>query len=123
MRRTCVFGLVLGGMVLFTGCASNNTGIIEGTAWRSLAVFDEDGEEIPAGAVRLEFTKGGTVFLRGVQGQYEGKYSLGAGDWVSLHLEQELGGRKDHRQKIIIKGDRLTMIDQDGSVVKFEEDP
>jgi hypothetical protein len=112
-------------MVLFTGCSSNNTGKIEGTAWRSLAVagdlFDE-GEEAPAGAVKIQFTKGGTVYLRGPVGQFQGTYTLDSGDWVTLHLDRELDGKKTHRERVMINGNRMTMIGRGGVSVTFEAD-
>lgn len=122
MKRACVLGLFA--MVLFTGCASNNAGKIEGTAWKSLAISGsllEDGEVLPAGAVQLQFTKGGTLYLRGPQGQYQGKYALGGGNWVTFHFDRELDGRRDHRQRIMIEGNRLTMIDSDGMSITFQE--
>jgi hypothetical protein len=125
MKRAGVFGLVVVGMVLFNGCSSNNAGKIEGTAWRSLAIPGdefEDGKDRPVGAVKIEFTKGGTVYLRGPEGQYQGKYTLGAGNWVTLHLDRELDGEKIHRERIIIKGSRMFMIDSDGDAVPFEAD-
>src|SRR5262245_35876034 len=124
MKRAWVFGLLLVVLLPFIGCSSNNEGKIEGTAWRSLAVagdlFDDD-EEAPAGAVTIQFTKSGTVYLRGPVGQFQGKYTLGSGDWVTLHLDRELNGKKNHRERVVINGNRMTMIGQGGVSVTFEE--
>jgi len=123
MRRAGLFGLVLIGMVLFTGCSSNNEGRIEGTAWKSLAISGdafEEGDGVPAGAIQIQFTKGGTVYLRGPEGQYQGKYTLGGGDWVTLHLDRALDGKLTHRERVIINGNRMTMIGRDGYAISYE---
>jgi hypothetical protein len=125
MTRVCVFWLVLISLVLITGCSSNNAGKIEGTAWKSLAVPGdefEDGQPLRAGAVKVEFTKGGTVYLRGPLGVFDGKYTLDSGDWVTLHLDRELEGKKTHRERVVINGGRMTMIGSDGVPVEFEKD-
>ena len=121
MKRACVFFFTLLGIFLFTGCPSNNKGRIEGTAWRSLAIVDEDGDEVPAGETEIEFTKGGTVYLRAPEGKYQGEYSLASGDWVTLHLDRELYGKKTHKQRVVIKGNRMTMFGRHGVSKTFEE--
>jgi hypothetical protein len=117
--------LVLVSLVLSTGCSSNNKGKIEGTAWKSLPVSGdefEDGQGMPAGAVKIEFTKDGTVYLRGPIGRFDGKYTLGSGDWVTLHLERPLDGKTTHRERVIINGNLMTMTGRGGASVSFERD-
>src|SRR5262249_10843580 len=53
---------------------------------------------------------------------YSGTYSLGWGDTVTFHLNQDLGGRKVHAEKIVIDSDKLTMTDTDGTQVTFQKE-
>jgi hypothetical protein len=125
MTRACLFWLALTSLVLVSGCGSNNAGKIEGTSWKSLAVPGdefEDGKDAPAGEVRIEFTKGGVVYLRGPIGVFDGKYTLGSGDWVTLHLDRELDGKKTHTERVIINGNRMTMSGSRGLSTAFERD-
>jgi hypothetical protein len=98
--------------------ASNNKGHIEGTKWTSEATTVK-GINIRAGLLKLEFGKDGSlVYVAGAQ-RLTGKYTLGEGDSVTLHLDKELAGRKDHKEKIVIKKDKLTMTDSDGTSLTF----
>jgi hypothetical protein len=100
------------------GCASNNKGKIEGTMWESESGVVK-GQTMPAGALFLSFRKdGGLVYRVGTQ-SYTGKYSLGFGDFVSLHLDKALPNGQDHTETVVIKGNRLTMTDMDGTSLTF----
>ena len=99
--------------------ASNNKGKIEGTKWSSLPA-DIKGAKLPAGILKLEFAKDGKLVYRVGPMDYTGTYKLGAGDKVTLQLDKELAGRKDHEESVVIKGNRLTMTDSDGTSLTFE---
>jgi hypothetical protein len=51
---------------------------------------------------------------------YTGRYSLGAGDGVTLLLDQALAGRRTHIESVSVTGNRLTMTDADGTGLTFE---
>jgi hypothetical protein len=111
--------VVLAGLLLSCGCASNNKGKIEGTRWRSLAATVK-GQSLPDGFLNLEFGKDGKLVYRGGGQTYTGTYSLGMANSVTMHLDQDLAGRRTHVETIVVNGDRLTMRDPDGTEVKFE---
>src|SRR3954447_894141 len=91
-------------MVLFlSGCSSNNKGKIEGTKWSSVAA-NVKGRSLPAGALLLEFRSDGSLLYQAGPQTFTGTYALGAGDAVTLKLDQELAGRKNHREKVVING-------------------
>jgi hypothetical protein len=98
---------------------SNNAGKIEGTKWKSLAA-NIKGQQIAAGLLSLEFSKDGKMVYRAGPQTFTGTCSLGQGDSVTFHLEQQLAGRRDHTETITIAGDRLTMTDADGTSLTFE---
>ena len=100
---------------------SNNKGKIEGTKWSSLE-FTAKGNTIPAGSVKFEFTKDGKLTYWILDKAYEGKYTLGDGDIVTLDLDEPLAGSKKHVQTIIIKDDTLRLIDSDKTELKFKKD-
>jgi hypothetical protein len=110
-------------LVCSLGCNSNNKGKIEGTKWTSLAtsmnVKGKGMTEIPAGLLKLEFTKDGKVAYTVGPMVLHGTYSLGWGDSVTLRFDQELEGRKTHTEKVTISGDKLTMTDTDGTAISF----
>jgi hypothetical protein len=111
---------LLAAFLMSVGCSSNNKGKIEGTKWSSLASTVK-GTPLAAGMLRLEFATDGKVsYVVGPQ-TFTGTYSLGAGDTVTLHLDQDLGGSKTHAEKIVIAGDKLTMTDTDGTQLSFEK--
>src|SRR6516162_8134504 len=88
--------------VLFvTGCSSNNKGKIEGTKWSSNAT-NVKGAPVPAGMLRLEFATDGKLTYSAGPTTLTGTYSLGGGDTVTFHLDQEVQGRKTHAEKITI---------------------
>ena len=121
MRPAHILRLVLLTAVLLTsGCASNNKGKIEGTKWSSLAGTVK-GNFLPAGTLQLEFRSDKSLVYGGGPLVYTGTYSLGMGDTVTFHLTKELAGRKDHAQKIVVNGDRLTVTDSDGTQLTFEK--
>jgi hypothetical protein len=51
----------------------------------------------------------------------KGTYTLGSGDTVDLHFDEEFGGTKHHSQSMQIKGDELTMSDPDGTKATFKK--
>ncbi len=103
------------------GCNSSNKGKIEGTSWTSLP-GNIKGQAIPAGVLHLEFRSDGKLTYLTPVGTFNGTYSLGWGDHVTLKFDQELSGRKSHVERISIRGERLTMTDSDGTEVSFEKD-
>jgi hypothetical protein len=125
MQTVPGFRLILLLLILFvSGCSSNtassNKGKIEGTKWRSEPVT-LNGEDLPAGALQMEFqSDGGLVYQNGLQ-KVTGTYTLGAGDTVIFQLDEELGGRKKHKEKITITGDKLTLTDSNGVSVTFDK--
>ena len=65
MRPTSIFRVVLLiALLLATGCASKNKGIIEGTKWSSVAATVK-GTTLPAGALQLEFGSDGSLVYKG----------------------------------------------------------
>jgi len=103
------------------GCNSNNKGKIEGTKWTSQAATIK-GQLIPAGFLQLEFSREGRLWYVAGPKQMTGTYSLGWGDNVTLHLDQELAGHKNHVERVRIAGNTLTMTDSDGTQVTFNRD-
>ena len=121
MRPIVVLRLACVGALLFTvGCSSQNKGKIEGTKWTSLASTVK-GQSIPAGVLQLSFGKDGSIEYKAGPQTFTGTYSLGMGNTVTLNLNQELAGRKNHVEKIAINGDQLTMTDSDGSQMTFKQ--
>jgi hypothetical protein len=43
------------------------------------------------------------------------------GDRVTLNLDQELGGTKQHVEKVVITNDKHTMTDADGTALTFSK--
>jgi hypothetical protein len=101
-----------------SGCSSNNKGKIEGTKWSSDATVSK-GQQLPAGVLSLEFTSDGKLVYHAGPQTFSGTYSLGAGDIVTMNLDQELSGSKVHQEKIVIAGNKLTMIDSSGLSLTF----
>jgi hypothetical protein len=120
MRTGFVRVMPLFAVLFVVGCSSNNTGKIEGTKWSSLAGTVK-GQPIPAGILQLEFRADGGLTYRAGPQTFTGTYSLGGGDAVTFNLDQELAGRKSHREKIVINGDNLTMTDSDGTAISFQK--
>jgi len=117
-RIFCCFALL--STVLFSiGCSSNNKGKLEGTKWSSLATT-VNGMPVPAGTLKLEFGADKSLVYRTSIGTFNGTYSLGMGDNVTLKLDRDLAGRRNHTEKITVNGDRLAMRDSDGTSVTFE---
>jgi hypothetical protein len=106
--------------VTFAGCSSKNKGKIEGTKWSSHATTIK-GQSLPAGFLKLEFGKDGSLVYQAGPLTFRGKYSLGMGDKVTLKFDKELGntGSKTHVESVEINGDTLTMKDSDGQGGKF----
>ena len=121
MRSRTVPYLVLLVLALpAVGCSSNNKGKIEGTSWTSQAATVK-GKPLPAGVLQLEFYGDGKLVYRAGPQTMTGKYSLGWGDYITMNLDQELAGRKTHRQKVIISNGELTMVDSDGTQMTFSK--
>src|SRR5262245_47696250 len=121
MRPIAVLKLVfLATLLLVCGCASDNKGKIEGTKWVSVPA-NVKGRNVPAGALKLEFAKDGSMVYEVGPTKYTGKYSLGVGSAVTFKLDQELAGQKNHREKVVIKGDQMTVADSDGTSLTFEK--
>jgi hypothetical protein len=78
------------------------------------------GQSIPAGSYVLEFTTDGQLTYTNATGSFTGRYSLGSNDYVTIYLDRPLQGRRTHRQKIIILGDTMQLIDSDGTSVTFD---
>jgi hypothetical protein len=112
--------VVLALLPFLAGCSSNNKGKIEGTKWTSQAATVK-GKSIPAGVLQLEFKKDMSLVYRAGTQTFTGTYSLGGGDSVTLHLNQELQGRKTHTEKVSISGNQLTMTDSDGTALGFSK--
>jgi hypothetical protein len=111
--------VLLAALLLAAGCSSNK-GKIEGTKWSSQAA-NVKGQALPAGALTLEFGSDGSLVYKAGPQTFKGTYSLGMGDNVTLKLDQELAGRKNHVEKVVINGDRLTMTDSDGTQLTFDK--
>jgi len=119
MRARNALGLVLvASALLSSGCSSSNKGKIEGTKWTSQATTVKK-KAIPGGALNLEFTTDGRVVYRVAAQTFTGKYTLGMGDRVTLHLDQALSNGKVHSEKIVINGTSMTMTDPDGTTISF----
>lgn len=101
------------------GCSSSNKGKIEGTKWSSIAATVK-GQAVPSGTLQLEFGTDNKLVYRAGPQTFNGTYSLGSGDSLTMHLTQELAGRKDHTEKVAIVGDKLTMTDSDGTQISFD---
>jgi hypothetical protein len=99
--------------------ASNLKGRIEGTKWSSIEQTVK-GQKLPAGILKLEFTKDGKLTYDVGPMALTGTYELKAGDEVVLRFEKELDGRKEHTQTVRIKDGRLFLIDSDGTTGEFE---
>lgn len=119
MRYALVFSLLLGSLVCFSGCSSNNKGQLEGTYWSSERM-EYQGYEIPAGTLKLQFLKkDNKLQYKTVVGTFSGEYKLGWGDYVTLTFDKPLAGSKQHVEKIQVEGKRLTMTDTDGTTATF----
>lgn len=118
--RTLSLALVAATALLAAGCSSSNKGKIEGTKWTSEPATVK-GRTIPAGMMGLEFkADGGLVYKIGPM-SLTGTYTLGSGNTVTFHLNQELAGRKDHQEKVAINGNRMTVTDSDGTELTFQK--
>jgi hypothetical protein len=106
-------------LVVAAGC-SDNKGKIEATTWTSTAITDK-GEDIPAGARRLQFGKDGHLFYTIHGRHYRGNYALGMGPAVTFTMDEDLDGRKIQAHKVVIDGNQLSLTDADGKVLTFEK--
>ena len=72
--------------------------------------------------MELHFHKDGSLYYI-VRGKlHTGKYSLGFGHNVTLHLDEAVAGMKTHTETVVITGDRLTMTDTDGTELTFRRE-
>lgn len=106
-----------GGVPNRTG--SNNFGKIEGTKWRSLQGWVK-GNNIPAGTLRLEFNRDGSLVYHTPSGEFRGNYTLEAGDKIVWNFTRPLGGSNRHEQRVSINGNRMSVFDSDGTSLNFE---
>lgn len=109
---------VVAALVIAAGCSSNK-GKIEGN-WLSTATAGKD-EEVPADSQHLQFGKDGHLFYTIAGRLYKGNYSLGMGPAVTFTMEEDLKGRKIHPNKVVIKGDQMTLTSADGKVLTFQK--
>ena len=107
--------LLLLAAFLAAGCASNNTGKLEGTTWESKGAVVKEKALAP-NEVTLQFGKDGQFTYAVGPQRYTGKYSLSRGDYVVLRFDQMVRDRKVHTERIVVSpgGDELTMTDSDG---------
>ncbi|HKB36197.1 MAG TPA: hypothetical protein VKD72_07065 [Gemmataceae bacterium] len=133
MRLAPLLRLIVLLLLAFTaGCLSENKGKIEGTRWRSEAgtvqrkgnaLSGPSSIRVPEGYMELDFHKDGSLYYI-VRGKiYTGKYTLGAGRAVTLHLDEAVAGLKTHTETVVIQGNRLTMTDTDGTELSFIKQP
>ncbi len=120
MRRLSVPRLAIVMVLLFAAGCSSNKGKIEGTRWTSLATTVK-GNAVPAGFFSLNFGKDKSLTYKVGPLTFTGTYSLGRGSTVTFHLNQDLGGRRDHAEKIVINGEQMTASDTDGTQVIFQK--
>jgi uncharacterized protein (TIGR03066 family) len=120
--------LLLGALALATlalsSCdlgPSNNKKKILGK-WRgSMNLYGK--QNFPVSMV-MEFGKDGSFLIKGYGPtktlKIEGKYQLNSGDYVTLYdLSEPVMGSTTHREKVTIEGSSLTMVDTDGTTMKF----
>jgi hypothetical protein len=121
--------VVLVPLLFLTGCTPDNKGKIEGTKWRSEAAnvrakntnpLSGATVYLPAGFMELDFHKDGSLFYIIAGKLHSGKYSLGMGSVVVLHLDEPVAGLKTHSERITIENRRLTMTDTDGTQLTFQ---
>lgn len=120
MRPVYAPRLVVSVLILVSVGCSSNEGRIEGTRWSSQSITAAT-RKYPAGHVRMDFAKNGTVLLRIGPKTISGKYSLGWGSLVTITLDEELDGKKVYVEKVVISGNQLTMIDLDGVQVSYDK--
>lgn len=113
--------LLLTALLLAIGCTPHNLGRIEGTTWTSEPTTVR-GRALGPGDLRLEFHRDGRLVYQARGQTYRGSYQLGLADVVHFHLEPRLGGAPSHAQRIVVEGDRLTLIDADGTTACFRRD-
>jgi hypothetical protein len=93
--------------LLAAGCSSNNKGKIVGK-WTA-----------GGGILTMEFTEDGQFIMSGAVNT-KGKYSLGAGDSVTLsNLNPPMEGHTESREKITITGDTLLLANPKGNPTTF----
>jgi hypothetical protein len=122
MRPVSALHLVVATLILVSAGCSSNKGKIEGTKWSSQAAVVK-GVNAPAGLLKLDFGKDGSLIYTAGPQRFTGKYSLGMGSNVTLNLDQELAGRKVHVEKVTISDNQLTMTDSDGTQISFNKAP
>ncbi len=118
MRRSLLAVVLL---LPLAGCSSNNTGKIEDTLWVCEAQTI-NSSSLSRGSLVLAFRADGTMnCTRQFTDNYPGKYTLSMGDYVTFRFDRPYGDTKAtvHTEKITIDGDKMTMVDVDGTVVKF----
>lgn len=124
VQRNPIFaGLILFVLLGSVGCSSSNEGKIEGTQWRSVTSTMRD-KPLPAGSMALAFHDDGTLEYTAGPETYRGTYVLGSWNYVTFKFEEKLANRFTHKEKVLINddGDLLTLIDSDGTTLKFSKE-
>ena len=104
-------------VVLFVAGCSNNKGKLKDTTWISTT---SGNNSALAGKIRLEFGEENTmVYTIGDQPPRKGKYTVGMRNTVVFGFDRPLNGHATHTQKIVLAGNRLTLIDSDGKELTF----
>jgi hypothetical protein len=106
-------------VLVAVGCASKNQGKLEGTRWRSDASTVK-GKSYPEGYLKFEFEADGSLVYRAGKDTFAGHYTLGPGNMVTFNFDRPLGGATTHMQKVIVHGDRMAVIDGDGTEMRFQ---
>jgi hypothetical protein len=106
--------------LVVVGCASKNRGKLEGTRWRSDASTVK-GKSFPEGYLKFEFDTDGSLVYHAGKEKFTGHYTLGPNDMVTFNLDRPLGGSATHMQRVIVHGDRMAIIDGDGTEMRFQK--
>lgn len=78
-------------------------------------------ETIPPSAIR--FDASGAVTITPASGEeIRGRYTLLAGDYVDIELNQAWSGSMRHREKVTLTGSMLILQDSDGSKLSFHRE-
>ena len=116
----------IGLCLVLVGCGSNNKDKIEGTRWSSQE--QKAGAKVaPKGAIELRFSGDGNFEWKfGSEAKpikLKGTYTLGSGDNVTFHFEEEFEERKEHTEKIQVRDKTLTLSDAKGNITFDRVEP
>src|SRR5262249_18267162 len=105
--------LLLVALLFIPACSSNDRWQLHGR-WIST-------ETSPSCAIR--FDANGVVTILPASGEeIRGRYTLLAGDYVDIELNQAWSGSMRHREKVTLTGSILTLHDSDGNTLRFQRD-